>query len=111
MKRFTTLFTILVFATAILGARASSPQLDGGHAVATSRADGGGAILLARYVEDNNDTATRRIALRADGIDFSRARCHVTDAIRTYTEVPLEFDAAGAASLRLQPNSFALVEW
>ena len=40
MKRFTTLFTILVFATAILGARASSPQLDGGHAVATSRADG-----------------------------------------------------------------------
>ena len=84
---------------------------DGIRAVAARGADGSGAILLARYTEDNNDTATRRIALRADGVDFSRARCHVTDAIRTYTEVPLEFDEAGAASLRLQPNSFALVEW
>ena len=83
----------------------------GVRAVAARGPDGGGAILVARYTEDNNDTATRRIALRADGVDFSRARCHVTDAVRTYTEVPLEFDAAGAASLRLQPNSFALVEW
>ena len=51
------------------------------------------------------------MALDIPGADLSRARCHVTDAARTYTEVPLEFDASGAASLRLQPNSFALVEW
>ena len=40
MKRFTTLFTFLVFATAILGVRASSQRPDGGDTVATSRPDG-----------------------------------------------------------------------
>ncbi|MBR4613502.1 MAG: hypothetical protein IKO40_12400, partial [Kiritimatiellae bacterium] len=63
-----------------------------------------------RYSEDNNETATVRVTLDIPGADLSRAYCHITDAVRTYTEVPLEFEG-GVASLRLQPNSFALVEW
>ena len=45
------------------------------------------------------------------GVDPATARCHLTDAVRTYTETPLIVQADGTAVLKLQPNSFALVEW
>ena len=90
---------------------ASTPPASGVRAVAASGPDGAGAVVIARYAEDNNATATIRVALNVPGADLSRTRCLLTDAARTYTEVPLEFDAEGSASLRLQPNSFALVEW
>ena len=90
---------------------ASTAPASGVRAVAASGPDGAGAVVIARYAEDNNATATIRVALNVPGADLTHARCHVTDAVRTYTEVPLEFDAEGSASLRLQPNSFALVEW
>ncbi len=61
--------------------------------------------------EDNNATATIPIALDIPGADLSRARCLLTDAVRTCTEVPLDFDAAGTAVIRMMPNSFAIVEW
>ena len=89
----------------------SATAAAGVHAVAVRGPDGAGAVAIARYAEDNNVTATLRVALRIADTNLSRARCHLTDAARTYTEVPLEFDAAGTATLRLQPNSFALVEW
>ena len=90
---------------------ASTAPASGVRAVAASGPDGAGAVVIARYAEDNNATATIRVTLNVPGADLSRARCLLTDAVRTYTEVPLEFDAEGSASLRLQPNSFALVEW
>ena len=90
---------------------ASTAPASGVRAVAASGSDGAGAVVIARYAEDNNATATIRVTLNVPGADLSRARCLLTDAVRTYTEVPLEFDAQGSASLRLQPNSFALVEW
>ena len=90
---------------------ASAALASGVRAVAASGPDGAGAVVIARYAEDNNATATIRVTLNVPGADLSRARCLLTDAVRTYTEVPLEFDAEGSASLRLQPNSFALVEW
>ena len=73
-------------------------DVSGGPGTATAGGPATGVVL-------------EKTAAVADGIYFSRARCHITDAIRTYTEVPLEFDADGLASLRLMPNSFALVEW
>ncbi len=92
------------------GTEADPPQ-SGVRAVAARGPDGTGAVVIARYAEDNNVTATIRVALDVSGADLSRAQCLLTDSVRTCTEVPLEFDDAGAASLRLQPNSFALVEW
>ena len=44
-------------------------------------------------------------------LDPRRVRCHVTDAVRIYTEVPLARSEDGSYLLRMQPNSFALVEW
>ena len=67
-------------------------------------------MLVVRYSEDNNVTDISQVRLRVPGADWKRARAHVTDAVRTYTEVPLFPEADGSAVLRLQPNSFALIE-
>ena len=81
------------------------------RAVAAKGADGSGAVIVARYSDDNNVTDTAEVALSVPGAPLAKARCHVTDAVRTYTEVPLSFNADGAATFRLMPNSFAIVEW
>ena len=39
------------------------------------------------------------------------ARAHLTDKVRSYTEVPLLPDADGTVTIKLQPLSFALVEF
>ena len=36
---------------------------------------------------------------------------HLTDAVRTYTEVPLDIQPGGEGIIRMQPNSFAFIEW
>ena len=45
------------------------------------------------------------------GVSLAKARCHLTDSVRTYTEVPLDLQGDGTALIRMQPNSFAVVEW
>ena len=39
------------------------------------------------------------------------ARCHLTDLVRTYTEVPLMFRPDGSVQMKAFPLSFALIEW
>ena len=84
---------------------------EGFRAVAAKGADGNCALFVARYSDDNNVTDTATVYLRLPNLDLRRARCHVTDADRIYTEVPLARAADGSYIVRLQPNSFALVEW
>lgn len=79
---------------------------------AAKNAAGKLALFVARYSDDNNIVETRRVKIPAPaGRSFENARCHITDAVRTYTETPLVVDADGSAALKLEPNSFALVEW
>jgi len=84
---------------------------EGFRAVAAKGKDGAKALLVARYSEDNNITDMATVYLRLPGLDPRRARCHVTDPIRSHTEVPLACAADGSFVLRLHPNAFALVEW
>ena len=56
-------------------------------------------------------TETAYVTIKVPGVDLAKARCHLTDAVRTYTEVPLEVKPDGSAILRMQPLSFALIEW
>ena len=85
------------------------PQL---FACAAKNAAGKLALFVARYSDDNNIVETRRVKIPAPaGLSFENVRCHVTDAVRTYTETPLVVGADGSATLKLEPNSFALVEW
>ena len=43
--------------------------------------------------------------------DGSLVVCRLTDAVRTYTEIPLDLKGDGTVAIRMQPNSFAIVEW
>ena len=81
------------------------------RAVAAKGKDGSGALILARYSNDNNVTETAYVTVKVSGVALAKARCHLTDAVRTYTEVPLDVQADGSAILRIQPNSFAIIEW
>ena len=98
-------------AASVIDADAAAASASDVRAVAACGPDGAGTVVVARYADDNNATATIGVALKIPGADLSRARCHLTDTVRTYTEVPLEFDADGTAVIRLMPNSFAVVEW
>jgi len=81
------------------------------HAVAAKGTAGSGAVVIARYSEDNGVTDTAQVRLRVPGASLARARCHLTDSVRTYTEVALDMQGDGSALIRMQPNSFAVVEW
>jgi len=81
------------------------------RAVAARGASGKMAVFIARYSCDDDTTDIGKVWISVPGADWSGARCHLTDAWRTHTEIPLEADASGAAFLKMAPNSFALVEW
>lgn len=78
---------------------------------AVSRNGKHGGALISRYNDDNNVVYKRKIRVRLDGAKFKKVNCHLTDTVRTYTEVPVEVAADGSFELTLDPNSFAYVEW
>ena len=81
------------------------------RAVAAKGADESGAVIVARYSNDNNETAIASVTLAVPGAPLAKARCLLTDAVSTFTEVPLDLQEDGTAIIRMQPNSFAVVEW
>lgn len=84
------------------------------YVCAAKNATGKKALFIARYHDDNNIIETRKVTVSLpEGMkaDWENARCHVTDAESTYTETPLIINANGTATLKMQPNSFALIEF
>ena len=81
------------------------------RAVAAKGGDGSGALVVARYSEDNNVTDTAEVKISVPGVSLAKARCPLTDSVRTYTEAPLDPRGDGTAVIRMQPNSFAVIEW
>ena len=81
------------------------------RAVAAKGKDGSGALIIARYSEDNNVTDTALVKVSVASASLVKARCHLTDSVRTYTETPLDIKGDGSAVIRMQPNSFAVIEW
>ena len=81
------------------------------RAVAAKGVDGSGALMVARYSNDDNVCETAEVNLRVKGVSLAKGRCCITDAVRVFTEVPLDLQADGSAVIRLQPNSFAFVEY
>ena len=67
-------------------------------------------MFVVRYVASNDVADTGMIVLRVPGRSFAKARGHITDAIHTYTEVPLIQQPDGSAVFPLMPDSFALIE-
>lgn len=81
------------------------------HAVAAKDGKGAAAVMVSRYSDDSNVSEIAPVRLRFPHARISRAVAHVTDSCRVYTEVPLEVSADGEISFRLQPDSFAFVEF
>ena len=79
-------------------------------AVAAKGADGSLAVFVVRYSDDDNVSDIGTVTVRIPGRSLAGARCHLTDLVRTYTEVPLELQPDGSAKLRMMPLSFALIE-
>lgn len=67
--------------------------------------------MRRRLADDDNSSETGKVTLRVSGKDLSKARCHLTDLVRSYTEVPVEANGDGSVSVRMQPLSFALIEF
>lgn len=82
------------------------------HAVATVNADGSaGALLVSRYSDDDNVSDIGTVKVVLPGRNLANAKCHITDMVRTYTEIPVTANGDGAILLRMQPLSFALIEY
>ena len=90
-----------------------APDAAIGQLYATAAKDAAGrlAVWLARYSNDDNvqDWRKVKVVLPKDCVG-RRVTCHLTDDIRTYTEVGVDRDKDGSLALTLVPNSFALVE-
>ncbi len=50
-------------------------------------------------------TDIAEVAISVSGVSLAGARCHLTDSVRTYTEVPLDLCGDGTAViLQIFPN-------
>lgn len=82
------------------------------RSTAAKGADGKLAVFVSRYNRDNNAVMPEKVLFCAPaGYSFGRARCHLTDTAHIHTEVPFELTADGSALLRMEPLSFALIEF
>lgn len=81
------------------------------RAVAAKGTDGSGAVIIVRYSDDNNVTDVAKVTVSVLGVSLGNARCHLTDSARTYTEVSVDVQEDGSASIYMQPNSFVILEW
>ena len=81
------------------------------RAVAAKGADGSVVVFLARYSENNNETDIGTASVAVKGLSPEKARIHMTDAVRTHTEVPVLLKDDGTLKLSMMPNSFAIVEF
>ena len=80
------------------------------RATAAKGKDGSLAVFLVRYAKSNDVTDTGTVVVRVPGRAITKSRCHLTDAVRTYTEIPLIQQGDGSVRLSMQPDSFALIE-
>ncbi len=80
-------------------------------AVAAKGADGSLGVLVARYCDDRNVTASETFTLRlASGRFAVRVRGYVTDADRRHSPVHLFPAADDTVSFTLAPNAFIYIE-
>lgn len=89
----------------------AAPAAPGGFRAVAAKGARGGAALLSRYSDDDNVSDVGEVTIRVPGVSLAGARCYLTDLVRTYTKTPMDVQPDGSAKIRMQPLSFALVEW
>ena len=102
-------------ATGVVDESKKDKVVPGGFTAVAAKAKSGtgGAVFVCRYSDDDNASETGLLSVRVPGVDLAKAkaRCHVTDLIRSNTEVPLLFQPDGSALVKMMPLSFTIVEW
>ena len=93
--------------------KATAPEGKGLYATAVKGKDGKVALFLVRYSSDNNVTSDVKVKCKIENVKCKMdcVRAHLTDLVRSYTEVPLMPDEDGAVTIKMQPLSYALVEF
>ena len=98
-------------ATGVVFPAATKEVTDGQFRATAAKGAGSSlAVLVVRYAASNDVTDTGTVVVRIPGRSLVQARCHITDAVRTHTEVPLVLQSDGSACFSLMPDSFALIE-
>ena len=82
------------------------------YATAAKGKDGRVALFLARAHHDDNVVDTRKVRIQLPkGAVAADVRCHLTDAFRIHTETPVIDNGDGMVTVKMLPQSFALVEF
>ena len=81
------------------------------YATAARGKDGKVALFLSRYSPDGNMTSDVVARVSVSGRSLCACRAHITDADRSFTEIPLLPDESGALTVKMQPSSFAMIEF
>ena len=82
------------------------------YAVAGRGADRRRAIFLARYSDDDNFASKRLVTVRLSKGTFPReVTSHITDDVRTYTEMKMWPAGSTELSFRMAPHSFTMLEY
>ena len=82
------------------------------YAVAGRGADRRRAIFLARYSDDDNFASKRLVTVRLSKGTFPReVTSHITDDVRTYTEMKMWPAGPTELSFRMAPHSFTMLEY
>lgn len=71
--------------------------------------DGKIRLMVARYNDDDNQTAAEKVTVRLASGAIRQAISHVTDGTHLYTEVPVDIKD-GTIELWMEANSFTLLE-
>ena len=87
-------------------------QSDDDQLYVTAAKDASGHVraLVVRFNRDNNVTDIKPYRIKLLGGGTGTVFAHVTDGVRTYTEIPLEMKD-GEVELALDPNSFTLIDF
>ena len=101
-----------------LGTQIAAKVETNGHAgnsivAATAAMDGDGnlGVLVVRYTQDRNETASEPFALRLESGRFSgRVRGYLTDGDRLHSPVHLFQTEDGTVEFSLSPNAFIYIE-
>nr|MCR4570788.1 hypothetical protein [Bacteroidales bacterium] len=82
------------------------------YVTAARNASGRLGILVSRYCQDDNITATKDITVSlAAGKFDDNVRCHITDQFNMYTEYPVALQPDGTLNLAMEPHSFVFIEF
>lgn len=83
---------------------------EGLYATAARAEDGRVRVLVTRYAPTNDVTNLKSFSIKVEGCGNGTVYAHITDSVRSYTEIPL-FERAGEVELTLEPSSFVLIEF